>query len=432
MSLIIRSLAALAVWLWAVSLAVAIEPGDRQRIQQQYSRLEKQYKELRAAGNDLRHLNPLVNRIKIAKTREKWDVLPPLLQELDVQLADLVNARTRAPAVTDRLRVADESFSAMADEYQILKSLCSLSEFRWLLEYRGHDRLVSDSGAIGRNIKGFKDVAAQRDALWLMMRGICERSDRLIESSVRALEYAFKYQQPDGFFRNEHGASPRTAVGADAFFLQSFGHLYHMLAASEYRDRYLTRLDALRPELRRAMNWLQVEANVQELYRQDARATNRLGFDALAFLLNGAILGDPTLVTTGRGFLDRALNAQKPDGVFPEHGGYDSSYQAVTALTVSLAWLYTKDQHFKDLIFNALRLAMRWQKGRIDPSGRVIVEGNKRTGLGQEKLFGKPKDVNYPEVALALLIWSRLAQDQESAELGTKIVAYLMAVKRGG
>ena len=59
------------------------------------------------------------------------------------------------------------------------------------------------------------------------------------------------------------------------------------------------------------------------------------------------------------------------------------------------------------------------------PDGEVAVEGNSRTGLGQEEFMGKKKEVNYPEVALAMLYASIVENDSSLLAQGVSIINYL-------
>ena len=70
----------------------------------------------------------------------------------------------------------------------------------------------------------------------------------------------------------------------------------------------------------------------------------------------------------------------------------------------------------------ALARAMAWQRTRIRPSGEVEVSGNTRTGLGQERMMGHPKGVNYRELALALTYYGMIHNDPASLALAEKVV----------
>ena len=310
-------------------------------------------------------------------------------------------------------------------EIIVLHELFQDRSFIALLDARSKAVSVSESGAVGRNIKRFSDVAAQRDVIWLLQRGLANHDAALIEKSVKAMEYGFRFITDKGYFRNGLGENPRKAITADAFFLQAFGHVYLLLQQDKAGKPYLPRLRKLEPDLRRALDWLR--DNRDELFRQDRNAPNRLAFDGLAFLLNGILLNDPALKEIAYEFLEADLQMQRLDGVFVEHGGHDSSYQAVNALVLQVASFYIDDAQVKQRVLKAVEKGMEWEESRFLDNGEINVEGNTRTGLGQEMLFGTIIDVNYPEVATAFYYWSQLGGSSKSRSYATAITNFALS-----
>ncbi len=120
------------------------------------------------------------------------------------------------------------------------------------------------------------------------------------------------------------------------------------------------------------------------------------------------------------------MNTQQDNGVFLEHGGYDSSYQAVNILNLMLAYMNIGDSpSLKNKLYTAVQKGVEWELSKIKSDGEVSVEGNTRTGKKQEKLFGKYKEVNYAEVALALYYWGGISGDVQSIIKADRVVAYL-------
>lgn len=297
------------------------------------------------------------------------------------------------------------------------------TSLRSLLAYRAGDGLVALDGAAERNIPDYLAVAFQRSALWLLERGIVERRETYVDATVRAMEYAFRKQTPDGYFANALGVPPANGVESDSFFMQSFARTYLIVGATSYRDRYLPRLDALQPQAARAMAWL--SANRSALVAAAQSAPNRLLFDAAAFILNARVLGDPSLLPTGYDFVRRGLAMQLADGSFVEGGGYDSSYQATSLGLLAVIIPFIADPEVQALVKSALWSGLAWEKTRILPTGEVLVDGNARTGMGQESLLGKPKEVNYAEVAFALIFAGKALPDPEAAQLGGWVINYV-------
>ena len=283
------------------------------------------------------------------------------------------------------------------NEYTLLKTLNRYDLYRRLLDLRASGIVVSQDGAVGRNTAGYMSAAFQRDVVWLLMRSIANGNTQDLDATVLALKYAFRYQTQEGNFKNTLGYDAKTAVGADAFFIQAFARIHTVLQAGN--KGYASRLDSFKPNLVRALRWLR--GNSKELLRQDGKATNRLLFDAIALTLGGQIVADQAAQELGQSFLDTALSNQRPDGSFDEHDGSDTSYQAVSILNLGGLLLNERQSARKAKLAQAYCRAVQWEASKVSSTGEVSVVGNSRTGSGQEMFFGKPKDVNYYEVILS-------------------------------
>ena len=94
--------------------------------------------------------------------------------------------------------------------------------------------------------------------------------------------------------------------------------------------------------------------------------------------------------------------------MFLEHGGRDSSYNAVSILFGEVLGLHVPMPEL-DAAFPA---AARWQASRVLVSGEVDNRGNTRTGVGREPGYdGKPKGINQGEVTMALTLHGLIYRD---------------------
>lgn len=284
---------------------------------------------------------------------------------------------------------------------------------------------IAENGAIGRNKNGFSDVAAQRGAVFIILRGIAENNQNTIDKGIKAIEYGFQFQEADGHFSNGHGLTALEAISADAFFIQAVGHAALAVKQSPYNDVFSPRFNALSDEIGLSLNWL--NQNKNELISQDNGVPNRLLFDANAFILNGIFLNRNDLIAIGKKFANAALDLQRDDGVFIENNGHDSSYQATSILNLEFLWLYTDDTQLKNRAYTSLNKAVEWEKTRINAeTGEVSVEGNTRTGSCQELFLGECKMVSYPEVINALIYWYAIANDGNARILAYKAMNYAL------
>jgi len=302
-------------------------------------------------------------------------------------------------------------------EVSLVKSLSSSSAFMRILERRAPLTMVAENGAVGENRISHKHAALQRDVLWLAYRAISKRDAIAMDKVVNALEFGFSSLTPEGNFENGLGASPKKAVGADAFFLQAYCRIEQLISRSTFKDNYSARMAAMNAKLPRALGWL--KRNHGELYRQDKAATNRLFFDAIALGLCGKIAGDSQAIALGKKFLAVALDNQRADGTFSENGGYDSSYQAVSLLNLAVLIPYLRE---KKLLMNALERGAEWELTRIKQNGRVETSGNTRTGVGREG----NKEVNYFEVMVALFFAGGLLGDQRYSDAAEDVARFVL------
>jgi hypothetical protein len=288
-----------------------------------------------------------------------------------------------------------------------------------VLRNRAPNSMVARDGAVGPNARGYEHAAQQRTVVWLAMRAVIERDSLAMDKVVTALEYGFRWQTPQGNFENTRGVSAVTAVGADAFFLQAYCRIHDLIMNSQYARNYGDRLAAMNQKLGPAVDWL--KRNRKELLRQDRNATNRLFFDALALGLCGQIIGDSEATALGVQFAERGLANQRGDGTFNEHGGFDSSYQAVSILNIA-GLVQNMDSAPRAELMQSLAQAAAWLKTRIAEDGSVITKGNERTGVGREG----NKDVNYIEVMTALFFAGYMLGQPEYDKLGERVATYIL------
>jgi hypothetical protein len=283
-------------------------------------------------------------------------------------------------------------------------------------------------GAIGRNRDGYVAVVFQREALTLIKAGIATQKKSYIEQGMRAIQYGFSHQRPDGSFETGryHGQEiPAVdAASAASFFIGAVSVGCVFIEQSEFASQFGPEVERLRAKIGRAANWLKTKKEL--LRRYDQETANRLVFDALAFGVSGRLLKDPELETIGREFLEFALQKQREDGVFPEKGGHDSSYQAASLLMLQYYWLAGPSGRERERVFVAIRKGMAWEQSRIHPHGEVDSSGNTRTG-GQEVFLGRSKDVNYREIVSCLALWAAITGEEPNRETAQRVLQSALA-----
>jgi hypothetical protein len=184
------------------------------------------------------------------------------------------------------------------------------------------------------------------------------------------------------------------------------------------------RIVALKPQMRRACAFIQ--SGYDGIIKKAGHTANRMFIAAKAFGLCGIILNDEEFKASSRKLVAVALARRDADGVFIENRGRDSSYNAVSILMGQVLALYQPDP----VLDAAFVRAMTWERTRIRPTGEVEVSGNTRTGVGKEVYMGRPKDVNYHEVALALCYFGMIHDNPSDLALAEKVCNWSSRARR--
>jgi hypothetical protein len=265
----------------------------------------------------------------------------------------------------------------------------------------------------------------QRGGCWYLIGAAVVDDEARAEVAWKSIETTFAHQLDDGGFLSNpnpsrnHKQSFDERVETAFFYLQELGHAILVVRASPMEARFHDRIAALEPRINRACAF--VQSGYDGIIKRSSKAANRILIAAKAFGLCGKVLRKEEYVATSRRLVGVALGLRDADGVFIENGGRDSSYNAVSLLMGQVLAFHQPDPKLNA----ALERAMVWQRTRIQPTGEVLVAGNSRTGLGQEKGFdGGIKKVNYREVALALCYFGMLHDDSGALALAAKVGAW--------
>ena len=228
--------------------------------------------------------------------------------------------------------------------------------------------------------------------------------------AFRAVEAGAEVVRADGSVPSrlppEIGGTPSAADQASgaAFFLGDACLGLLALDASGTADAVAShdRREAVADALGRAVAWLLSQEGV--LLGADRLAPNRLLFNARAFQACGALAEDSARAAAAEAagrFIEAALALHRPDGVFVEGGGHDTSYQGV-AVRVGEDVLLAEYPDADGRLRSALGAGAGWLAGRVDPNGVVDSSGNTRTCAGGETVFGEPKRIAIADVFAGL------------------------------
>ena len=268
------------------------------------------------------------------------------------------------------------------------------------------------NGALSDNKAGYFHVRFQMGISPLADYAIDAQNSTALEMTIRAIEYSFKYQLPDGDFQliipaNLAGTSTVTEgdkVSGVAFFYAALGSgLIALQENAGYQAQIASknRVEYLIPQYQLSLNFLKSRT---DLLRQiDALAPNRLFFDALAFYAMGKYLNDSEAMKDGLDFAVLAMAKKQPAGYFMEGTGYDSSYQGVgLANGFRLLSILKPEEPIRQSLYDNLACAASWETTRIKATGEIDTAGNSRVFSGGESFLGVEKQVAYSSVLQAL------------------------------
>jgi len=309
-----------------------------------------------------------------------------------------------------------------ASEYELFRQLPS-AVLSGLITNTGSPDAQGYIGFHQQNRQWY-EAGMQRGGCWMLIGAVVAGDVRRADDAWRSIETTFAHQVEDGGFLSNpkpEATHPPTRAEREEtafFYLQELGHALLVVQQSPMEGHFHDRIAALQPKLRRACDFIQ--AGYDLILPKVGHTANRLFIAAKAFGLCGVLLKDEKLQNSARKLVAAGLSRRDGEGIFIENGGRDSSYTAVSLLMGQVLSMHLPLPELDA----AMIPAMAWQRTRVLPSGEVEVKDNTRTGVGKEVFLGKPKGVNYREVALAFTYYGMLHNDTAALALAEKVVRY--------
>jgi hypothetical protein len=314
------------------------------------------------------------------------------------------------------------SFASVADDLGF-----ETSSFMKNTSYRRPDRVAADTspdGAISRvNIQweqshvGNWYIEEQRYGADAVCAGIAQHDTAAIDRGVKGLEWGFGQQQADGSFNCPD------AFHSTSFFVEAAARACLLLGASEYSTQYASQIEGMKPRILKAALWMIQPAVEEQGKRRNTPYTHRRYLVAAALGEAGVLSGNQELVDHSKSYIRDGIALQQPDGVNPEKGGYDCSYQAAGLYYAEGYYDLVADQSSKSTLRPMLEKGFGWLRSRVLPDGTMDVSGNTRVGGGQEQgRNAGSKKINYGIIYRGFYHWSLISDDSAYAQLAEKVV----------
>lgn len=273
---------------------------------------------------------------------------------------------------------------------------------------------VASNGARGANITWEQHQAEkwfieeQRYGEERVIGGLLKNDEKAIQSGFKMFEWGFAHQARDGSFQGTADAFHSTS-----FFVQAVAHTLLVIQQSPQSKQYAQEVARYKTLVHRAARWMILPDVWKKGIKANSPYTHRRYAVAAALGLTGKLTGDQELIEFARESIDDGLSLQRQDGVNPEKGGYDSSYQ-MAGVVYAQRWVtYFPNDPLTARVAAMIDKALLWEQTRILPTGEISAEGNTRTA-GQER--GRTGKVKHPDNRLAIrgfAYWASVTGDQK-------------------
>jgi hypothetical protein len=268
-------------------------------------------------------------------------------------------------------------------------------------------------------------IEEQRAGEVAAIGGVVTFDPRLIEGALRLFDWGFARQGADGGF-----AGTGDPFHSTSFFVAAVAHtgLFVRDAAGSGRfplaEYYLQRIARYTPLVQRAARWMARPDVWSRGLALNAPYTHRRYLVGAALGLTGVLADDSALIDRVSAVIEDGLARQRTDGVNPELGGPDSSYQ-MTGVVFAEYWVsYLPDHPLTPHVRLMLDRALAWEASRVSAGGVVSAQGNTRTAGQEKSRAGVVKSVAYSRVIRGFATWGALTGNSRWTELAWRTGRY--------
>lgn len=297
----------------------------------------------------------------------------------------------------------------------------------------------SRSGAVGINTHWETNhslpwfIESQKEGWDWIASGVATTNKDAVRWGLKILDWGWALMETDGSFKhpdNYHSAS---------FFIEATAHSILLLENSSWRAEFSGQLDAFKPKLLAAARWMirpdidaanwPDDAHYPKIFG-DRRYAHRRFLDAAALGEVAVIFNDQTLREKSVWLIRNGIAFQQPDGVNPERGGHDTSYQALGLLYACRYYQLVPDGPTRTEMKPTLDKGFAWLLTRIQPDGSIDGTGNTRTGpAGELGRNGKPKQLDYHTTAVVFTHWAQLTGNPDWVKTARQVFEFEQKLK---
>ena len=283
---------------------------------------------------------------------------------------------------------------------------------------------MTPTGASRANIHWERAQAArwyieeQRYGEDAIVGGSVVNNPEAIQAGFKMFDWGFAHQAADGSF-------PGTADSfhSTSFFVEAVAHTLLFLQQSPQAG-YADRIAHYTPLVHRAARWMISPKAWKKGIERNEPYTHRRYLVAAALGLTGKLTGDRELIDYAHQSLEDGLSLQRADGVNPEKGGYDSSYQTVGIIYAERWVTYFPHDPLTPQVATMIDKALAWEQTRILRTGEISSEGNTRTNGQEKNRIGKVKQVGPAPQIRAFAYWASVTNNPEWEAIARRIAQH--------
>jgi hypothetical protein len=285
--------------------------------------------------------------------------------------------------------------------------------------------LMQPNGAYGINADWQRQQASkwyieiQKYGEQAIIGGLVKNDSQAIQAGFKMFDWGFTHQAYDGSFFITGDRFHSTS-----FFLEAVAHALLVIQQSPHSKQYAFQVAKYKPLVHRAARWMISSEVWKQGIRRNRPYAHRRYLVAAALGLTGKLTDDQEMINYARMSIEDGLSLQRPNGINPEKGGYDSSYQ-MAGVMFAQRWLtYFPKDSLSQRVTAMIERALSWEQTRILHTGEIIGQGNTRTAGQETRRNGKVKLVDPRIVLRAFAYWASVTGNQQWEESARKIAKF--------
>jgi hypothetical protein len=238
----------------------------------------------------------------------------------------------------------------------------------------------------------------------------------VLELGIKIIEWAFPKQADNGSF-----AGSRDIFHTTEIYLEAWARAALILREGG-SPAWATVGPVWVPRIAACASWMIAPQNFEPGLENNRPMVHRYWILAAALQASAAVTGDDRFQAVASQLVREGTAAQLENGINPERGGYDVSYQSAGLIKAGRYWAATTDPRCREITRRMLERGLSWLMTKEDGLGNISTEGSTRAGKEKHRT-GRIKGVNYWELIQAVVFTAHISQRAEFFDLARRVAS---------